>query len=359
MFRNPSCKIDQFNEGAPYVLNGNPGIVAYTLDDYRIEVLTVAPSQLTVSRGSGLFNPQFENCLQIMTTQPRSSVSLTGDNCNLEIWVEPTDEIFSALRWGTPGALPLTISFDTQFDLPGKITFSMHNWNNSVSCCQELNYPSAAPISRAQITFPPMPTGDFSLGAKFVINLGFPSGGTYATDASNIGVVVGAAWFQINGNDQLIDKPTGTALRFGNFQADVGSVALPYRHKPKWMELNSCREVFQKTHPVGVPVNKPGGYPGSLLFIGTPDAAAGVAVPWRFPVPMISRTLNIRTFSTFYKNDPNWFRANGELSSGKANIVSQSSEGLSISNSVVGDPNGSAYFLHAVAYAQLGGNGWL
>lgn len=371
MFLNPQCDIDQVNEGAAYLLGPTP-LVAYGPDDFRTEVSIVSGAQITVSRAPGIFSP-LANCLQFETTQTRTSVSLTADNANCEVWSLFNDKTLKALCWGTANAQPLTISFDTQCSLPLTITHSVHDPNNTVSACTTFGYPAGgAAISRASVTFPAMTSGSFGPssspyspgGMKYAINFGFPSGGAYAT--STVGSMLSGAFFQVNGTDCLVDQPVGTILRFGNFQADVGSIALRWRPVSLVRSIAMCRQTLIKTHPQGVAINKaaPAGYANApcLGFYGDPTAAAGQLVAWRFPVPMIIPLASVpvvRTYSAGLPNDPNWFQANGGISSGTANVVSIGAEGVMISNSAVGYPNGSSFFLHAAVSTQLGGNGWL
>lgn len=355
-FINPECWIDQIREGGAYLIGPTPGVY-YTLDGHRIEVNTLSsPAQLQVLRVLGMLDQA--NCIQIKVTQTRT-VSNPGDVVNLEFWIEPTDEILAAAKWGTPYAQPITAQFDGQIDVPAILTFSIHDYGNTVSWCHAVAL-NPVPTPGIQFTMPAITGGDFSQGAKLVINLGFPSGGIYATSVSDV-LTSGPAYFQINGTDCLIDKPVGTCLRLQKWQADVGSIAQTYRPVGRVKSWLDCQQKLVKTHPPGIAVDRasPAGYGGSLKFFGAPSAAAGFLPDWRFPVPMLGPQFPVYTFSAGIAHDPNWFQANGSVSSGAPGFVGLCATGVGISNPATGYPNGSSFYLHATVSSQRGGNGWL
>ena len=78
---NPEADIDQINEGQLRYMIGPEPFVAYTLDDYRVEVYSAAPAQLAVSRRApGLMGSRY--CIELATTIQKGSVD-AGDNDNL------------------------------------------------------------------------------------------------------------------------------------------------------------------------------------------------------------------------------------------------------------------------------------
>lgn len=346
---NPECAIDQFNEGTPYLIGPAP-LVAYTLDDFRVEVADAVPAQLSVSRQPGLLGSPY--CIELKTTIQKTSIAAL-DNDNVERWIDPVD--MRAWQWGTPYAQPLTVAFDVQGAVPGDYSIGMSNWSNGVSCVGR--YTVSTTAGRVSVTFPAITSGDWSQGAKLVTDLGF--GDAYATSTEGVWQSI-AAW-RVTGLERLTMQPVGSYLRFGRFQFNVGTVALPFRYIPMSEQLAQCQRFLFKTMPQGTPVKTAMGLDGSLkeiLVSQDAGSGAGIMCNLRLPVEMISLPLYY-AFSPGL-NDKNWFRANGGVSSGVPSFWLPCKNGVGVQNpSVAGDPNGSCYFLHVVASAQRGGNGWL
>lgn len=357
MFVNAEAEFDQINEGTGYFIGPTP-FVAYTLDDYRVEIASLAPAQVLVRRTApGLFGSKY--CIELMTTIQKG-VTDANDNDNLERWIDPED--LRKTCWGTPYAKPLTVSFDVQGAVPGIYTLSMIDWSDHVYCTGTYEIPSAnAVVERASVTFPAMTGGEWSQGAKFLTDLG--SGSNFST--SVVGSWAdGHAW-HINGTTRLTTLPPGSYLRFGRFQADVGLVALPFRFENPAQKLLNCQRFLWKSMPQGVAVNNAvrggvaAGIEGALAyFMGSP-AYAGELSTLRLPTEMIMDP-QVYTFSPGYAGSQRWYRANGNLESGIPQVLMAKKNALALVNPFnAADPNGSCFFLHVVACTQRGGNGYL
>lgn len=365
-FVNPAMARDSLNEGLPYLF-GPAAQINYALDDCRIETLSAGGPQFMVKRAvPGLLGSRY--CIEFVVTAPKSSIA-AADNDNFERWLDPVD--IEELCWGTPYAKPLTISFDAQAAVGGAWSATMLDWQDHVACVGVF-CAIAGLAGRKSVTFPPCYDGDFSQGAKFVINLG--SGDNFKTGTSMIGVwqsgstSPGGTYFVAAGSNAFTTQPSGSYLRFGRWQFDIGVDARPYRPVPDWLDKLNCQRFVLKTMPDGIAVNNaaraggaPAGMGGSLMSFQGPyqgPGSAGLIVPLRFPIEMAA-VPQLYSFSPGLPHDSNWLRRNGNLSSALPVAWDRSSNDVSFQNTATGDPNGSSYGLHVVAIAQRGGNGFI
>ncbi len=355
MFINPEIAMDRVNCGMPYIIGPTP-LVIYTADDCRVQVNSASPAQLSVSRKSpGLLGSKY--CLELVTTVSKGAVA-SDDNDNLERWIDPVD--IRKAKWGTPHAQPLTVSFDAEAAIAGDHSVAFIDWSDSVFCVGKFTLQAGGVAQRVAITFPAMTGGDWSQGGKFLTDLG--SGDSFTTGVEGQWLS-GHAW-HLAGTQRLTMQPVGSYLRLGNYQADEGMVALPFRYIDMAQQLADCNRFLWSTFPEGTAINNAGrggaaGIEGAIkLLVTSQPSAAGLLAPVRFPVEM-ALVPNLYSFSPRFLNDHNWYRANGDFSSGAPDFWGNCANGVDVHYPNTNDPNGSLVYLHLVACAQRGGNGVL
>lgn len=358
---NPEQAIDQINEtlinpSYPYLIGTTPAVY-YTLDGYRVECDSATMPQLSVKQSAGMFGSK--SSILFTVTQAKASTAAL-DNDNLELWLTP--DMIREFMWGTPYAAPMTLSFDANASVAGNYSVAAINGIDTVYCVGIYTIATGGTaVQRCSMTFPAMTTGDFSNGVKLLFDLG--TGTTYTASTLNVWTS-GAAW-KASGSVSLTRQSVGSWLQLGRIQADAGNSALPFRFIPMENQLQTAQRFLYKTFPQGTAVNNSvrggvaAGLAGSFKLIAPASSpGAGLMFDTRYPVEMSLNPV-LYSFSPGLPSDNHWYRANGNLQSSVPGYWVGSQNGVGIQNPASTDPNGSCYFLHLVASAQWGGNGYI
>lgn len=364
---NPDFDIDQINEtlinpSHPYLIGGGSSLmVDYTLDGYRVEIDSAIMPQVSVQQWGGMFGAKSSILFTVM--QKKASTAAT-DNDNMEVWLDP-DQI-SKYMWGTPYAIPMTFSFDANTANPGTYSVSMINGLDTVFCIGTYTtVTGSTPVQRCSVTFPAITTGDFSLGAKLLFDLG---SGPNFTATGNLTWGSGAGW-KASGSMSLTEQPVGSFLQLGRFQIDAGTVAQPYRTIPMEQKLRNAQRYLNKTMPQGVAVNNAvrggagAGLEGALKILPTPYSPQnGGFIEYRFPVEMTAFfspiVPNCYGFSPTVPNSANFADASGG-DSGPIGFWNPALNSVGVENVIVNPPTGHLFAAHVVVSTQQGGNGFL
>jgi hypothetical protein len=212
----------------------------YTLDRWQGRNETAASGAFTVNRDSGS-DSGFSNSLRVLTTTANTNLSAGAGFCitqNIE------GHNIADLKWGTPNALPITISFWYQSSF-FNTNLPLVIQNDSYDMIYAVNFVTNASSAweKKTITIPGPTTGtwlnDNGIGMRIIFGLG--SGSSRR---------VGSTGSWISGGTQLM---TGTSasedyINFANrtlnltgVQIEAGSVATPFEFRSIGTELALCQ----------------------------------------------------------------------------------------------------------------------
>jgi hypothetical protein len=263
---NGDMRIDQRNNGAVV----NPAASGYVIDRW-----------IAGLSAGGLLNFQ-----RLASTNPGSAYALvaanavthtpgTGEVFNLNQRIEGLNA--AHLQWGTPNALPVTVSFTLWANAAGSISAALSNAGTTRS------YVTTVPVTtiptRVSFTVPGDTAGtwatDNTLWAYLMFDLG--SGSTLNAATANTWM---AGNFQRLASQTLnIVSSSGSSLLIKDVQVEMGSVATPFERRPIGSELALCQRYYQKLGGVSASIGAQGYAGVSTTFSHTIGFAAMRAAP--------------------------------------------------------------------------------
>lgn len=242
MIINPRMEIDQEKCGEVHT----PTSSTYVADCFKLDI----------NRSSKLSAQQyatgaFAGFLWSLRFVSQSSYSLVGyDKFLLSQGIEGFN--FSQCRFGTAGALPLTLSFMVSSSLTGTFGGSLQNADQSRSYPFSYSIPVANTPTRITITIPGDTAGYWPSGNALAAVLSFSLGadGVYAGTAnawsgSDLKTVTGAV--SVVGTSGATWSITGVSLKAGSYAADNGAEWRQYG-----IEFDLCRRYFEKSYDLAV-----------------------------------------------------------------------------------------------------------
>jgi hypothetical protein len=185
------------------------------------------------------------------------------------------------LAWGTPSALPVTLSFWVKASITGTFGISISNWSGTRATRTVTYTISAANTWEYKtITIPGSTAGtwatDNTQHAQIRWTLS-PTSSPFAPGSWHVGDALG-----VTGQTNLM-ATNGATFQITGAQFEAGSVATPFEHRPIGAELLLC----QRYLPV---IEGSVGYP--LVGIGTNVARGTINLPVSTRVPGTGITTN-------------------------------------------------------------------
>ena len=183
----------------------------------------------------------FSHSMKVTSLSSYSSSS--GDYFLLQNMIEGTDS--ARLKWGTPEAQTVTLSFYVRSSIAGMHACGIRNNNYTRGITQryEINTPNT--WERKTVTFPGCTDGtwetDIDAGLKINFDLG--SGSTY--EAASTGNWLATNDFITSDSVKIVGTNAATWYITG-IQLETGRVATPFEHRSIAEELQLCHRYYIK-----------------------------------------------------------------------------------------------------------------
>lgn len=347
---NGAMRFDQNQEGGIYY--SDPNSETYTLDQWRFCGGTSGVGRFTVQRVP-VDHKGFDYCMQLASTTQQSVIGST-DNMHLEYPIEGSR--MKSWGFGSADADDITISFECVVTQAGEYPFALMNGINTRSYVTSFYMPYASTWKRVAITIPGDSAGVWSgaecvFGAKLLWSLGV--GATAST--SNVEMWQPAAYWNKTGSTQLMQYIANTSMYITGVQVDLGSVALPYRHRSVTEELLDLQRYYYKTFPQGIAVGGGKGVTGALTYFSKLAGLKTDGAALFQPVNMAAPNAPVTFYSPL--NDSGlWYNGASNGNSGSPILLNQGNNKLFVANpQIVADAVGSQMSIHAVVNSRLGG----
>jgi len=238
---NGDMRIDQRNNGSSITMNN--ASTAFPVDRFLCEQGSISTNTATIQRVSDApsgFTYSIKYTAGSITFSASSAWS--GINQRIE------GHNVSDLKWGTPSALPVTLSFWVKSSLTGTFSINMTHYDGSVERWNNISYTinSANTWEYKTLTF----VGDSSYGIsndngtngwmRVYWSIGDNGGNSSTTTAKNTWFNGAGAYRAITGQVNLIST-TGATFYITGVQLEEGKVATPFEYRSIGEELALCQ----------------------------------------------------------------------------------------------------------------------
>lgn len=221
---NGGFEVDQPHAGAAVAVNFNFPVI-HLMDGWfanRSAAVAAANMQQWPSAFPGYAK-------ELLVTVTAAQPAMGADILDIKQNIEGTR--FAKLKWGTAGALPLSIGFWVKSSVAGNIPLTIANYNSTAVSFAVVNIPAAGFPFWVTATFPAVTSGvwktDADIGAALIMRI-----------ASSVGGAINIA--ATNGN---IFEITGLTLLPGNNM--VGSDLAPALMRPYSEELRLAKRFWE------------------------------------------------------------------------------------------------------------------
>ena len=269
---NSSMTLDQRNCGAPFIIPTNPTIIsrAYTIDRWYCECSPQTPATAAIIK---VFRDTdapvgFTNSVTVSLDANQTNVGSFSENftkATISQVLELKDVV--RLKYGTPDAQPITLTFNVKTSVVGKYTGQIkvrtnamivpyrsyifeyetttNNWETkTITISGDTN--TLCLVNTATLS-----TLGNTEGLTVSFNLG--TGNDYGVPASNLtDKWIDHDFITVQNSPtiiQFIKQSIGSTLKITGVQLEIGECNTPHEHRPETTELQLCQRYFEKSYP--------------------------------------------------------------------------------------------------------------
>ena len=179
--------------------------------------------------------------LQVEVTSADTSLG-ASQYCNISTNVE--GYYFNRTGWGTPKALPLTLSFWHRHSLAGTYGGSFRNGNSNYNYVWSYTQAMADRWERAVIAIKPEPTQSWYDNDGAVFRLAFSMGNGSSHLSNNLNNWFSGQYYHAPTNQVNFMGTSGNKFRMAAVQLEVGNQATPFEEVPYCEQLAACRRYY-------------------------------------------------------------------------------------------------------------------
>lgn len=237
---NGDMRINQWNNGAVVNVTG-AGEMALDRFQPTASQTGKITAQQQVSGAVSMWNAQFENCLQIVTTSGYSPTA--SDQFKVTHKIEGLN--ISNLRFGKSNAKKITLSFWVRSSVVGLhcVSFRNSSVNRSYVATYTINTANTFEYKTITINGDTSGTWLYDTGIGLRVDFNLASGSTYTTSTPNqwvSGSYTGATGVV---NDIAT---TGNEFIITGIQLEEGSIATPFENLSYALQYEQCRRYYRR-----------------------------------------------------------------------------------------------------------------